>query len=70
MNQIKKFSWWVKILTDNPMYVYYFGEFKTYWEAEQSKNGYIQDLKEEKAEIVDVKIGIYEPSETTIPVIS
>ena len=52
------------------MYVYYFGEFKTYWEAEQSKNGYIQDLKEEKAEIVDVKIGIYEPSETTIPVIS
>ena len=70
MNQIKKFSWWVKILTDNPMYVYYFGEFKTYWEAEQSENGYIQDLKEEKAEIVDVKIGIYEPSETTIPVIS
>ncbi len=70
MNQIKESSWWVKILTDNPMYLYYFGEFKTYWQAEQSKNGYIQDLKEEKAEIVDVKIGIYEPSETTIPVIS
>ncbi len=70
MNQIKESSWWVKILTDNPMYLYYFGEFKTYWQAEQSKNGYIQDLKEEKAEIVDVKIGIYEPSGTTIPVIS
>ena len=70
MNQIKESSWWVKILTDNPMYLYYFGEFKTYWQAEQSKNGYIQDLKGEKAEIVDVKIGIYEPSRTTIPVIS
>ena len=52
------------------MYIYYFGGFNNYWEAEFSKNGYVQDLKEEKAEIVDVKIGIYEPSETTIPVIS
>lgn len=70
MNQTKEFSWWIEILTDNPMYLYYFGEFNDYWEAESSKNGYIQDLKEEKAEIVDVKIGIYEPKETTIPIIS
>ena len=70
MNQTKEFSWWIEILTDNPMYLYYFGEFNNYWEAESSKNGYIQDLKEEKAEIVDVKIGIYEPKETTIPIIS
>ena len=69
MNQTKEFSWWIKILTDNPMYVYYFGEFNHYWQAESSKNGYIQDLKGEKAEIVDVAIGKYEPKETTIPVV-
>ena len=69
MNQTKDFSWWIKILTDNPLYIYYFGEFKHYWEAEACKNGYIQDLKEEKAKIVDVGIGKYEPEETTVSVV-
>ena len=69
MNQTKKFSWWIKILTDNPMYTYYFGGFDNYWEAESLKNGYVQDLKQEEAEIVDVAIGKYEPTETTIPII-
>ncbi|MGK7878851.1 MAG: DUF1816 domain-containing protein [Crocosphaera sp.] len=66
MNQTKEFSWWIRILTDNPMYIYYFGGFNNYWEAELSKNGYVQDLKEEKAEIVDIAIGKYEPKEMTI----
>jgi len=69
MEQTKRFGWWVKILTDKPMYIYYFGEFNHYWEAEASKNGYIQDLKEEKAKIVDVGIGKYEPEETTVSVV-
>lgn len=62
----QEFGWWIKILTNNPICIYYFGEFNDYWKAESSKNGYIQDLKGEKAEIVDVAIGKYEPKETTI----
>ena len=49
------------------MYIYYFGGFNEYWEAESSKNGYIQDLKGEKAKIIDIAIGKYEPKEMTIP---
>ena len=51
------------------MCTYYFGGFDNYWEAKSSKNGYVQDLKEEKAEIVDIAIGKYEPTETTIPIV-
>lgn len=68
MKHTKEFSWWIKILTENPMYIYYFGGFNDYWEAKSSENGYIQDLKEEKAKIVDVSIGKYEPEKTTIPI--
>ena len=63
----EEFGWWIEILTSNPDYIYYFGAFDSCWEAEQSKSIYIQDLEEEKAEIVEVEIEQCQPRELTIP---
>ena len=58
-NKVKESGWWIKILTDKPSYMYYFGVFNDYWEAEWCKNGYIQDLKEEGTQIVNIEIKKY-----------
>ena len=50
----QEFGWWIEILTSNPDYLYYFGAFDSYWEAEWFKDGYIRDLDEEKAKIVNI----------------
>ena len=65
----QKFGWWVKILTNKPNYIYYFGVFDNYQEAESCKKGYIQDLEEEKAEIVDIEIEQCQPKQITVPII-
>ena len=65
--KIQKFGWWIEILTSKPDYIYYFGVFNSYREAEQSKNDYIQDLKEEKAKIIDIQIKQCQPKQLTIP---
>lgn len=62
----QEFGWWIEILTDNPNYMYYFGVFDNYWEAEWSKNGYIQDLKQEASEIVNIQIKKCQPKQLTI----
>ncbi len=69
MNQkTQESGWWVKILTNKPIYIYYFGVFSTYYEAEWSTNGYIQDLIQEGSEIVDIQIKQCQPKQLTIPV--
>ena len=68
-HKTEKFGWWIKILTNKPDYIYYFGVFDSYWEAEWCKKGYIKDLEEEKAEIVDIEIEQCQPKQLTIPVI-
>ena len=64
----QEFGWWIEILTSNPDYIYYFGAFDSYWEAEWFKNGYIQDLEEEKAKIVNIEITECQPKQLTIPI--
>ena len=64
--EIQKFGWWIEILTNNPSYIYYFGAFKNHWEARWSKNGYIQDLEEEGAEIINIQIKQCQPKQLTI----
>ena len=63
----EEFGWWIEILTNNPNYIYYFGAFDSCREAEQSQNMYIQDLEEEKAEIVEIEIEQCQPRKLTIP---
>ena len=64
----RKLNWWIRIVTNKPRYIYYFGDFNNFWEAESLLKGYIKDLKEEGAEIVDIQINPFQPKQLTIPV--
>ena len=65
----QEIGWWIEIVTNNPSYIYYFGVFKSYYEAEWHKDGYIEDLEEEKAEIISIHIELRQPpEELTIPI--
>lgn len=66
MNEkIPEFGWWIKIATSQPMYIYYFGPFNNYYEAERYKYGYIQDLSQEGSHIVDIQINQCQPKQLT-----
>lgn len=58
-------AWWVKIETKTPC-TYYFGPFLTPMEAEKEKDGYIEDLKAEGAEGLEVSVVRCRPEEVTI----
>ena len=59
--------WWIRISTRNPAYIYYFGDFSSYWEAKAHKDGYIEDLTKEKAELINIEVKQCKPSKLTIP---
>ena len=59
--EIQKYTWWIKVLTNNTCNMYYFGDFESYKEAEQIKNTYIQDLEEKKVKKVNILIELNEP---------
>lgn len=59
-------DWWIEICTTNPLCIYYFGAFNSSWEATLAKDGYIQDLKQEKAEISAIRIKQCQPRQLTI----
>ncbi|MBW4680920.1 MAG: DUF1816 domain-containing protein [Microcoleus vaginatus WJT46-NPBG5] len=59
-------AWWVEIITSQPACTYYFGPFITAKDAELSQNGYIEDLEEEKAQGIAVKIKQCQPINLTI----
>lgn len=42
-------AWWVEINTSVPHCTYYFGPFDSEREAQFHRNGYVEDLYEEKA---------------------
>jgi hypothetical protein len=55
-------AWWVKIQTESPKCTYYFGPFVRKRSAEQSKQGYVEDLQGEGAEIVSSEIKRCKPT--------
>ncbi|MBD1939621.1 DUF1816 domain-containing protein [Microcoleus sp. FACHB-68] len=59
-------AWWVEIITCQPACTYYFGPFITAKDAELSQNGYIEDLEQEKAQGIAVKIKQCQPMDLTI----
>lgn len=59
-------DWWVKIFTDNPRCTYYFGPFSTPEEARSAEAGYIEDLKSEGTQGIQVFIEQSKPVELTI----
>lgn len=60
-------AWWVEIKTENPACTYYFGPFATDQAALNAKSGYIEDLENEGAQSIQVKIQrCKQPSELTV----
>lgn len=59
-------AFWVEIVTDNPRCTYYFGPFLSEKEASDAKNGYVEDLENEGAQGIVVKIKRCKPSDLTI----
>ena len=58
--------YWIEITTQQPSCIYYFGPFGSYTEAEQMRHGYIEDLVEERAIGISVKVERCRPTELTI----
>lgn len=59
-------AWWIEIITNNPCCTYYFGPFLSEKQAKLFHTGYIEDLKQEEAQIVSVNIKRGQPKELTI----
>lgn len=57
---------WVEIVTEQPRCTYYFGPFACAEPAKQAVSGYIEDLKQESAQIVTVAFKRIQPMEITI----
>lgn len=57
---------WIEVNTDNPRCTYYFGPFLNQKEARLAQGGFIEDLKEEGAQGISVRIKRFKPGELTI----
>lgn len=66
LNSPSQKQWWVKILTEKPKCIYYFGPFLSANEAEGSQADYSEDIREEGAEIIDIQIEQCQPQKLTI----
>ena len=58
--------YWIEITTKKPECLYYFGPFDSYGEAKEMQGGYIEDLIEERASGITVKIKRCLPLRLTI----
>jgi Domain of unknown function (DUF1816) len=59
-------AWWVEIVTQNPRCIYYFGPFLSAKEAQAAETGYIEDLEQEGAQGIAVKIKRCKPQNLTV----
>lgn len=59
-------AWWVEIVTKKPNCTYYFGPFASHREAQLSQLGYIEDLEQERPQLIAIEIKQCQPKELTI----
>lgn len=59
-------AWWVEITTDNPRCTYYFGPFPNQSLAASSQSGYVEDLEQEGAQNIVVKVQRCKPKNLTV----
>ena len=59
------FGWWLEVRTSNPHSIYYFGPFTSWVKAESSRTGYIDDLKQEGARVINSYIRCCQPKQLT-----
>lgn len=57
---------WVEIVTEQPQCTYYFGPFACANSAQKAVSGYIEDLKQESAQVIGVTFSRVQPRELTI----
>jgi hypothetical protein len=58
--------WWSKVYTISPFCIYYFGPFEKESNAQNSNPGYIEDLENEGAKVVYVKLKHLIPKKLTV----
>jgi Domain of unknown function (DUF1816) len=63
----RTWGWWIELHTDRPDCLYYFGPFSSATEAENSVQGYIQDLSDEGAQNITVLVKLCKPMQLTSP---
>lgn len=61
IEQVARLSWWVEITTKQPRCLYYFGPFDSPEEAQIHQGGYVEDLQEEGAQEITIKIKQCQP---------
>jgi len=59
-------AWWVEVTTASPRCTYYFGPFLRADEAESAQGGYIEDLEQEGAQGIRVRVKRCKPEALTI----
>ncbi|MCU0532415.1 MAG: DUF1816 domain-containing protein [Hydrococcus sp. Prado102] len=59
-------AWWIEIVTQNPLCIYYFGPFLSAKEAQAAEAGYLEDLEQEGAQGIAAKIKRCKPQNLTI----
>lgn len=59
-------AWWVEITTDSPRCLYYFGPFLSVKEAKAHQGGYVQDLEQEGAQNIVVRVKRCKPTNLTV----
>lgn len=59
-------SWWVKISTDSPNCIYYFGPFQNFREAQTAYPRYVEDLESEAAQGIVINIKRCKPDVLTV----
>ncbi|OKH38073.1 hypothetical protein NIES2119_10960 [[Phormidium ambiguum] IAM M-71] len=60
-----EFGWWVEIITLFPACSYYFGPFANILEAAAAKVGYLEDLQQEGAKGITLRIKQCQPETLT-----
>ncbi|MEA5534105.1 DUF1816 domain-containing protein [Crocosphaera sp. XPORK-15E] len=65
LNKIQ-IPWWIMIHTNVPECTYYFGPFDNLEEANHAQLGYIEDLRQENAQDLQVVIKQCQPTNLTI----
>jgi hypothetical protein len=61
-----RLPWWLEIQTAKPSCIYYFGPFAHPKEARLYQAGYIEDLVQEQAEGITIRLKQCQPQELTI----
>src|SRR4028118_2251491 len=59
-------AWWVEIITKKPDCTYYFGPFVSHREAQLAQLGYLEDLEQERPQLIAIEIKQCQPKELTV----